>query len=161
MATVKNSKRLRGDLGELVFEHFCSTRQFGYTHLEEIYNTLTPNNILTFRYGWDRKRVVLPHEITQEVRTICQPSNKDEKSPSFVFDYLTVSLRDYERDKITPDSFNWVEIKTGQSPLSPNQLRKRDIVQLKFHVFRINTQFPQEYDVAWEKYKGPQTPKPQ
>jgi hypothetical protein len=138
----KTTKKLQGDIGELIFEHFCQYNQYAYIKLEGIYNSLSPNNKLIFMYGNDRIMVELPEEVAIEASRLCKPTNKDDHQPYFVFDYLTVSLRtgflspvDREthgyshycqvlgedakyHSTLGKGSFNWIEIKTGKGKKS-------------------------------------------
>lgn len=85
--------KLQGDIGELIFEHFCQRNQYAYIRLDEIYTTLSRQNRLKFKYGDRRISVRLPNDIADEIREFSRPINKDEFKPNFVFDFLTVSLR--------------------------------------------------------------------
>jgi hypothetical protein len=153
------SDRLQGDYGELVFQHFCQKNLYAYVSLEQIYNTLTPQNILTFRYGYHRIKVKLNSEVEAEIRRICRPSNEKEHQPSFVYDFLTVSLRNCFRctdrkwvqiSEPTKLAFNWVEIKTGRSRLTPNQLETKKALKLPLCVFRIHAELTPKITIDWE-----------
>ncbi len=160
MVEFKLTPKLQGDMGELIFEHFSEKRGYAYIKLEEIYNTLTPKNILRFRYGYERINAKLPDNIVEEIRAVCKPSNEKEDEPSFVFDYLTVyTNRSFkkidgkwvQKDSIDLSNLFWVEIKTGKSKLSANQKRTKKNVKLRFCVFRINTEFPETISIKWEE----------
>lgn len=159
MSELEVSNQLKGDYGEIVFEHFCIKNKHAYISLEEIYNNLTPKNILTFKYGYCRVEVKLPEEIIEEVRRICKPSNELEHQPSFVYDYLSVPLYDFEfkdgryvqKSSLSQSSFKWVEIKTGRSQLSDNQERTKKSLKLRLCVFRIHTEMQDKITIDWEQ----------
>ena len=165
MGKLKTTRKLKGDYGELIFEHFCQKNNYAYIGLEEIYNNLTPKNKLYFKYGYHRILVNLPSDIIEEVREVCRPSNNKENEPSFVFDYLTVSLhtsfdKKYSKERRgmvhfqirppTNNAFNWVEIKTGKSRLSRNQKATKEKCVLPVVVFRIPIEIPREIEVNWD-----------
>ena len=151
--------KLQGDIGELIFEHFCQRNQYAYIILDEIYNTFTARNMLNFRYGDRRVPVRVPQDIVDEIREFSRPINEDKFKPNFVFDFLTVSLRasfkkEDDRYKqmpyLTHKAFNWIEIKTGKAKLSKNQKKYRDKSQIGVQLFRISTLFPKNYAVKYE-----------
>ena len=92
MTKLKVTQKIQGNFGELLFEHFCQKNKYAYISPEEIYNTLTPRNILKFRFGDRRIPVRIPNNIVDEIREFSMPINKNETKPNFVFDFLTVSL---------------------------------------------------------------------
>lgn len=160
---MKASAKLQGDMGELVFEHFCQCNQYAYIRLDEIYNTFTPRNILDFKYGDCKIPVRVPDNIVQEIREFSKPVSKDEFKPTFVFDFLTVSLKAsfkkedgcfYKQEPyLTHKAFNWIEIKTGKAKLSKNQKKFCDKSKIGVKLFRISTSFPEQYDVKYEILK--------
>lgn len=159
MAQVLKSPKLKGDFGELIFEHFSQKNEYAYISLEEIYNTLTPRNELVFRYGYKRILVRVPDELVEEIRLLCRPSNKKDLDPSFVFDYLTVSLKfsfkfiegNYVmQPDLSTKAFNWVEIKAGKGVLSENQLKLKNKTKIPLRIFRILTHLPNTIEVVSE-----------
>ena len=166
MGKLKTNRKLQGDYGEIIFEHFSEQNNYAYISLEDIYNTLTPNNKLSFKFGYERIEVTLPEEIVNEVRGVCQPTNRRDADPSFVYDYFTVTLRtcfewDSQRNvhrqikPTNPACFNWVEVKTGKSGLSKNQKEFAKRCSLPISIFRIPVEIPKEIDIEW----GPIDPK--
>lgn len=166
MGKLRTDKKLQGDYGELIFEHFSRQNNYAYISLEEIYNTLTPKNKLVFKYRYERIEVDLPEEIVEEVRTFCKPTNQKDKEPSFVFDYLTVSIRgcfayDSEKDAHyqtrvpIKESFNWVEIKTGKSKLTKNQKEYKEKAKISVCVFRVDAKIEEEIGVSWDSKYHP------
>jgi len=163
MGKLEITKKFKGDFGQVVFENFCQQKDYAHISLEEIYKTFTPKNGLVFNHGFYRIPVIVPAEITPEIREFCKPSNNEEFEPSFVFDYLTVSLhcsfklneekKKYEQmPYLTQKAFSWVEIKTGKSELTPNQQRKSLETTIGLKVFRIPTAVPEDIEVNFEKY---------
>lgn len=160
MGVLRTNRKVQGDYGELLFEHFSLQNNYGYISLEEIYKTFTPNNKLFFKFGYERIEVTIPKEIAEEIRNICKPTNKKEEEPSFVYDYFTVSIRGgfdwdskrkvhYQSRPVSIKAFNWVEVKTGKSRLSKNQKEFVRECNLPVCVFRIPIEIPDKIDVQW------------
>ncbi len=153
MGDILTNEKIRGDIGELIFEHFSEKNEYAVISLEEIYRTLKPDNKLIFRYGYERIEVKLPDDIAEEVRKFSRPTNNRENDPSFVYDFLTVSLKfsfkktpknDYnvryhiQEPYITKKAFNWVEIKTGKGKLTKNQIKYGEETIIGLQVFRVD-----------------------
>ena len=158
------STKLQGDIGELIFEHFCQRNQYAYITLDEIYSTFTSRQMLTFKYGDRRISVCVPDNTVNEIIEFSKPVNADEFKPNFVFDYLTVSLRTSfkkESDRyvqlpyLTHKAFSWIEIKTGKAKLSRNQKKYCDKSQIGVKLFPMLTLFPQRFDVTWDVVAKP------
>jgi len=160
MTKLRVTSKIKGDTGELLFEHFCQRNQYAYIRLEEIYNSLTPRCVLSFRYGDRRIKVEIPTDIQDEVRRFSIPINNDDSTPNFVYDFLTVSLRFsfqeidnkyIQQPYLTKKAFNWIEIKTGKSKLSKSQksYKKKSIIGVQ--LFRVITQLPNNYEVTYEE----------
>lgn len=152
--------KLQGEIGELIFEHFCQRNEYAYIKLDEIYNTFTPRNLLRFRYGDRKIPVRVPDNIVDEVRRFSKPLNKDEFKPNYVFDFLTVSLkmsfakrddRYVQMPYLSNKAFYWIEIKTGKAKLSKGQKQYKDATAIGITVFRISTTLPEEIEVKYEK----------
>lgn len=157
MAKLKVTPELRGDLGELYFKHLCRQRRYVFTRLEDIYNTFTPQNILEFKYGFDRVLIEIPDTIVDEVRRICKPMDLDG-TRSFVFDFLTCKLgHEYNLgDAINyrdAKAFSWVEVKSGSSPLSRHQEEVSRTCKITFNVFRV-IDVMLSPDKIWIKWEG-------
>ena len=140
---------LKGDIGELIYEHYSIQNQYAYLKTEEIYKDFRLSNILKFRHGWERITVKVPALVEEEIRKFARPSNNNEENPSFVFDYLSMSLKmsfDYDESRkihlprpyLSEKAFKWNEIKTGKSYLSENQEKQKKETKLGVYVFRIN-----------------------
>ena len=160
MGELHLTPKLKGDFGELIFKHFSEKNNYAYISLEEIYNTLTPRNVLVFNFGYHRIPVKIPDEIVEEIRNISKPSNKKEHEPSFQLDFHTISLRysfDYFDGKyiqlphLTPMAFNWVEIKTGKGKLSRNQKSLIGSTKIPLSIFRVKTEMPPKMEVNYDK----------
>lgn len=161
---LKIDNKINGALGEFYFKHYCDQHWHAYIGLEDIYNSLTPKRILEFKKGFSRIRVKIPTEIMGELMKVCQPTNRSRESPSFVFDFLTCSMRgenNYRRAiRKDPSDFAWVEIKTGNGDLTINQKKMKKRIKIRFCIFRIANvnDKPKDINVDWEKdipYRGP------
>lgn len=152
MSNLQFDHILKGDLAETIFQRFCLKNNYAYVKLESVYNGFTPSNILTFKFHFQRIEVKIPMAISRELWVICRPSNKSINSPSFCYDYLTLSLSKesfektsnglIQRDKsikLPPKLFNWVEVKYGESDLTSNQKKRLNQPSvLDRHVYRIH-----------------------
>lgn len=156
MTKLKVTQKIQGNFGELLFEHFCQKNNYAYISLEEIYNTLTPRNLLKLRFGDRRIPVRIPNNIVGEIREFSIPINQNEMKPNYVFDFLTVSLKFSflkENDKIkqqpflTDKAFNWIEIKTGKAKLSKSQREYKEKSRIGLRLFRIKTSLPTSFEV--------------
>jgi len=145
MTQVEIDNLLKGDLGELYFKHFCKNNNYCYIKLEDIYRTFTPEGYLIFKCGFERLTIKIHEEIENEIRTVCKPSNNDEKSPSFVFDFLTYS-KEYKK-------FYWVEIKTGSSELRKNQENVIKLCKLPVKIFKVTSKPPEQIDIVYKNHE--------
>ena len=50
------------------------------------------------------------------------------------------------------NAINWVEIKTGTSQLSHNQLLYKDKSIIGVHVFRLMNDFPKSFSIVFENF---------
>ncbi len=156
MTRIQVTPELRGDLGELYFKHLCFQRGYAYIKLEDIHETFTAdNNVLKFRFEFERIPITIPSEIVDEIRRISKPMDIDG-SPSFVFDFLTCPVFQEDRldgiNRREPEQFNWVEVKTGQSMLSQHQEQVSKTCKIRFSVFRIWNvdDSPLYIEIDWE-----------
>ena len=158
MAELKITSDLKGDLGETIFEHYSIQNNFAYTKTEEIYRELTLENILTFRFDRERIKIKIPDLVEEEVRKFAKPSgyiDNDPSKPAFVFDYMTVHKANLLKQELLPKYFQWAEIKTGESQLSPNQERVKNETKLGVYVMRFNLPSLDGIKVVnMEKYRG-------
>ncbi len=158
--------RLVGDIAEIIFEHFCCNNEYAYIKPEKIYTTLTPKNILTFKYGFKRIPVKIPKELISEIWHVCRPSNNQDGSPSYTVDYLTLSLNcvkenDYKeiqskyyapsKPLLIPEwGLTWVEVKSKNGEMSEKQeLFFSEKGLIKKSLFKV----PIDKDILPEKLK--------
>lgn len=160
MAELKISNELRGDLGESIFEHYCIKQGFCYIKLEQIYNNLTPKRKLDFCYGRDRIEIRIPDELVNEIWEYSIPTNGKNNRPYFVFDYLTIPFKDnfrsiaqgeYKALRTLPArAFYWVEVKTGSSQPTENQLSYAKKAKIKVKLFRVKLENFDRFEVEHE-----------
>jgi len=138
---VEITPQFLGSLGECCYKQLSHLRGWAWTSTEKIYRTPMHNDRLEFVFGFDRILVKIPFDIHQEVYDISRPSNRDEASPSFVYDFLACKAHksdDPRRlDGLEPYHFRWVEVKTGNSALTNNQIRMLKQISLPLAIFRI------------------------
>jgi hypothetical protein len=169
MTLLPTTSKIQGQIGELVFEHFCQKNKYAYISLDEIYNSSATKNMLRFRFGDRRIAVRIPDDIAEEIHLFSVPINRDDYKPNYVYDFLTVSLlwsftltndRYIPKPYLSKKAFNWIEIKTGKAKLSLAQKRYKRESLIGVQIFRINTDLPQTFDVTWDRQseKGTTTP---
>jgi len=157
MGQVDITPQFLGLLGECCYKQFSNLRGWAWTSTEKIYRKPIHNDRLEFIYGFDRILVKIPFEIQDEIHKIAQPSNRDEASPSFVYDFLACkaySSEDPRRlDGMTVGDFRWAEIKTGNSVLSNNQISTLRKITLPLAIFRIPNILdpPGEWEIFWNE----------
>jgi len=151
MTRLQFDELLKGSLGELYFKHYCRQHNYLYARTEHIARELTAEKrTVTFTLGFDRVAIRIPREMVAEVFRASQPTN--EASFSYVVDFLTCTNWKENRGE-SPEDFAWVEVKTGQSELSFNQVKFREECKLRFCVFRIPKVWlpPRAVQVNWEE----------
>lgn len=96
--------------------------------------------IFTFKKGFNRIRVKIPQNVRDEIKSIARPTNNSAANPSFVFDFLAcrVGTRKKYFPVNYPEELCWVEIKTGTSPFSGNQIFTMSKIALKLAIFQID-----------------------
>lgn len=126
MGKIKITPELFGELGETYFKDYCKHSGWAYTSLAQIYRNPIKDDRLEFKFGFNRILVNIPLEIQKEITEISQPTNNKEDNPSFVYDYLSCKAHENDNprymDGMKPDDFRWVEVKTGRSELTQNQM---------------------------------------
>ena len=149
-----------GALGECCYKQYSNLRGYAWTSTEKIYRTPMHNDRLEFVRGFDRILVDIPLGIQKEIYKITRPSNRDEASPSFVYDFLACKAFESDDprrlDGLSVNDFRWVEVKTGNSVLTNNQIRKLHEISLPLAIFRIPNILdpPQEWEIMWEEGYG-------
>lgn len=154
MARIRITPEFLGSLGELYFKTFCQQRNYGYTNLERIHETL-PTPIVHFTFGFKRIPILLPKEILGEVTKISTP-NPVNGTDSYVFDFLTSKVSEQDSTEYPnsrrPEDFCWIEIKTGASQLSQRQRSTADNCKIRFALFRVRNPYsgPRGIEIDWE-----------
>lgn len=149
-----------GALGECCYKQYSNLKGWAWTSTEKIYRTPMHNDRIEFVYGFNRILVDIPLDIQKEIYNITRPSNRDEASPSFVYDFLACKAFESDDprrlDGLNPNNFRWVEVKTGNSVLSNNQIRTLHKISLPLAIFRIPNILdpPQDWKVMWEEGYG-------
>lgn len=154
------SNTLQGDIGEVVFKHYCHKNKFAYIRLEKIFKTFRRDNKLEFKYQNQLITVEIPKEIADEVWDVSKPSNGKVDKPTYVFDYLTLCMDHYfeniegvwikNEKPFHKKAFSWTEIKTGESNLTENQSNWKTKTQIQLKIFRIKSDFSQSFQVFFE-----------
>ncbi|GFN41547.1 MAG: hypothetical protein YK1312THETA_1350004 [Marine Group I thaumarchaeote] len=124
MITPRITNKLRGSLGEIYYKEFCDQQGWAYTSLENLYSSMNPDWIFTFKKGFHRIQVTIPQKIRNEISWLVKPTNNSESNPSFVFDFLACKVgksKNYSGVK-SSDFFSWVESKTGAGIFSTSQI---------------------------------------
>ena len=140
MVTPRISNKLRGSLGEIYYKEYCDQKGWAYTSLENIYSSMNPEWIFTFKKGFHRIKVQIPQEIRDEISSLVKPTNYSESSPSFVFDFLACKVgtfKNYSGVK-SSDYFAWVESKTGAGIYTSNQANTMSKIKLPLAIFHID-----------------------
>jgi len=145
-----------GELGEACYKQYCALNGWAWVSTEKIFKKPIHNDRLEFTFGFERILVKIPFDIQEEIYDISRPTNRDEASPSFVYDFL--ACKAYESDDprrldgMTVNDFRWAEVKTGNSQLSNNQIRTLKKISLNLAVFHIPNIFdpPKTWEVYWK-----------
>ena len=129
VARIIITPELAGMLGECYYKDYCDKHGWAYISLEQIDKIGMKNGIIEFKKGFLRIPIKIPDEIKGEISRLSKPSNSSKLKPSYVFDFLACKIgKGSSVDIFKPkskDDFRWVEVKTGESELSPNQWRKQ------------------------------------
>jgi len=157
MGSLDITKELIGALGETYYKEYCAQRGWAYTSLEQINKNSIHNDKLEFKLGFERILVKIPSEIQKEIIETAKPSNNKEENPSFVFDFLSCKAHESDDPRnlndLKPIDFRWVEVKTGLSDLTPNQINMAMKVKIPLIRCRVNNVFlpPKEIGIYWDK----------
>jgi len=157
MGKIKITNELLGELGETYYKEYCAQHGWAFTSVSQIYKNPINDDRLEFKFGFERILVKIPSEIQKEITEIAKPSNNKEENPSFVYDYL--SCKAYEGndprhlDEMKVDDFRWVEVKTGRSELSPNQIDALKKIKLPLIRCRVANVLapPEEIQIYWDE----------
>lgn len=159
MGKVEITNELKGSLGECYYKEYCAQSEWAYTSLEQIYKNKFQDGRLEFKFGFERILIRIPLEIKAEIETLARPSNNNEVNPSFVYDFLACKAWESKDpriiDDVEADDFRWVEVKTGGSTLSSNQLETSKRIKIPLVICRIPnvTDESEEVDIYWHNIK--------
>ena len=142
MAKIGITEKLIGTLSEVYYKEYCDQIGWAYISLEQIHERGIKNGILKFRKGFDRVYVKIPEEIIPEIEQISKPTNNSTYDPSYVYDFLACKVGNNKRFNYTIETkkkhhFVWVEVKTGYSKLTPNQINTLKKLSLRLFRFRV------------------------
>ena len=158
MARIKITERLTGTLSQAYYKEFCDQHGYAYTSLERIHEIGIKNGVLNFKKGFNRIIIRLPDDIINEVKNISRPSNSSILKPSFVYDFLACKVgQDWkERDIVNikdKNDFCWVDVKTGNSELTPNQILTTKKITIPLYRFRVPTPLipSRNVEIYWDK----------
>lgn len=127
-------------------------RSYGFIRLEDLPKSLPYPAY--FKFGFERIPVIIPTSIMEEVNRISQPRILPNGTASYVFDFMTCRLDQSHSstvpNAINPTDFAWVEIKTGGSRQSANQIRTSKTCNIRYNLFRVQVLCsPEEVEIEW------------
>jgi len=140
LITPRITNKLRGSLGEIYYKEFCDQQGWAYTSLENLYSSMNPDWVFTFKKGFHRIKVRIPQKIQNEISWLVKPTNNSESNPSFVFDFLACKVeksKNYSGVK-SSNFFSWVESKTGAGIFSTSQISTMSKIKLPLAIFHID-----------------------
>ena len=157
MGNLKITPKLKGNFGEICYEEFADKNNYAYLHSKEIWRLMpTPNTYpFSFRHKYELINVTLPFEALNEVFALTRPSNRNVRAPSFVYDYLTVSLKNFEYEDnyhsrqmpVSISDLAWAEVKYGKGTLTKNQQDIFNNTNIPVSVFHVKSSFPKEITI--------------
>ncbi len=157
MGKIEITPRLLGELGETYYKEYCAQHGWAYTSVSQIYKNPIHDDRLEFKFGFERILVKIPPEIQKEITDVAKPTNDKEENPSFVYDFL--ACKAYENtdprhlDNMSFEDFRWVEVKTGYSDLSTNQidtLKKIKMPLIRCRVANVLAP-PEQIRIYWDE----------
>jgi len=122
---LQKSNEILGLLGECYAEGYFQKQNYACVTLEQIFKSKKYDKI-EFKFGSKRILVDIPKEIQKEIKKFSTPSCLFE--PYYVYDFLVCKIKSkLTRHLKTPmiEDFLWVEAKSGNSPISQNQIRAK------------------------------------
>lgn len=132
------SKELLGLLGECYTEGYFQKHDFAYVSLEKIFKSKKYDSI-EFQFGSKRLLIDIPEDIQMEIQCLSTPH--DLYKPRYVYDFLACKINSkptrYMKNQVIKD-FVWVEAKSGNSPISSNQIRAKSETQLQVMICRVS-----------------------
>lgn len=122
MPPIQLTNRLKGDIGEVVFEHYRKhngKKEFAllYIHTREILETLKPESVLSCNFENKELPIEIPEDIGDKVRKYRRHSNSIYPNPTFKLKYVSVPIKDFFKEvdgqlkwikKISAKYFNWI-----------------------------------------------------
>ena len=153
MAKIDITEKLIGSLSEAYYKEFCDQNGWAYISLEQIHERGIHKGILKFKKGFDRIYVKIPTEIISEIKEISKPSNTKLFEPTYVYDFLACKIGNWKKyhhviENKRKNDFLWIEVKTGSSKLSPNQIRTLKKISLPLFRYRVPFPLPELPDDA-------------
>lgn len=133
---LQKSNALLGLLGECYAEGYFQKQNYAYVTLEQIFKSKKYNKI-EFKFNSKRILVNIPKKIQEEIKKLSTPYNLFE--PHYVYDFLICKIKsEHTRYVKTLDAndFLWVEAKSGNSPVSQNQIRAKSETQISVMICR-------------------------
>ncbi len=158
--SLEMTKSLRGALGELYYKEGCDQKGWAYISLENIHNNQFKDNVLVFKKGFHRIRIKIHEQLVSEIKEIARPTNNSKENPSFVFDFLACKVN--QRDKYegvmlaNPTALCWVEVKTGKSGFTNNQIDALERIKIPLALFYIIDVLapPRRIEMEWDIRTG-------
>lgn len=140
---LRPTNRLLGMLGECYYKEYCE--QYGdwaYSSLEQIHTKEINDGKIEFKSGFQRFQIKIPTTIMDEIKKLSTPSLVESNSPAYVYDFFACKLYHGDEDKTEIlnreiNDFAWVEVKSGQSKLSPNQRQAISETQIPVMLCRV------------------------
>lgn len=132
------SDHLSGLLGECYAEGYFHIHDFAYVSLEQIFKSKKYDEI-EFKFGPKRIMITIPDDIQLEIECLSKP--KDLHEPYYVYDFLACKINSKPQrfvKNLSIDDFFWVEAKSGNSPISSNQIRGKSQTQIKIMLCRTS-----------------------
>ena len=158
MARIRITPRLIGTLSEAYYKEFCDQHGWAYISAEQIHENGIKNGVLKFKKGFHRILVNVPNEIVEEIKCISRPSNSSILNPSYVYDFLACRVgQDWKEKEIinvkNMKDFCWVDVKTGLSELTSNQISTLKKITIPLYRFRVPNPLISSKDVTiyWDE----------
>jgi hypothetical protein len=158
--SLEMTKSLRGALGELYYKEGCDQKGWAFISLECIHNSSFKDNVLVFKKGFHRISIKIHEQLVSEIKEIAKPTNNSKESPSFVFDFLACRVRQREKYEgvmlANPTELCWVEVKTGKSGLTDNQVDTLGKITIPLALFYIEDVLasPRKIEIEWDIRTG-------
>ncbi len=142
MAEIRITEKLIGTLSETYYKEHSDQNGWAYVSLEQIHENGIKNGILKFKKGFDRIFIKIPEELISEIEEISKPTNESLTNPSYVYDFLACNVINVREPHLLVDNrkkwhFVWVEVKTGYSNLTTNQINTSKKISLRLFRIRV------------------------